>query len=242
MIVNNIEVVTQELQNYFLFDVKISEEYENLKVPTAFIESQDRWVDNPYHPDYVEALQLVQIERQEKAFLKLLKFGVISFNKTTEIISNWNKTYKNLKRNSLMKKEMDSMSEDILILKYIVFINNTDKTRLVEECLLCEDNIIRYMKLYNVTRNMDDIFTYPLKHSINTNVEWQQIQLYGRQLVHPLDEFNACVDVKLDWNLWCLNSYNKMFKEHTIALWRLNKIINSHQEDAIAIENERKNK
>lgn len=240
--INNCEIEIKEISNYLVFNVELSDEFTNLQVPQFYIEEQDRWVENLDHPDYYEALKIKNIEKQEKGFLSLLEHAIINIQTNREIIGKWNKLYKSLSRNELIKDEIDNYSENILMAKYFIFNTIDLKSDLVKFCLLCEENIFKQMYIFSVTRNNESIFKHNLRFSIDTKIDWDQLILFGQQIVHPFDEYKCCIESNLNWNNWLNNEYTKSLKETTIALWRMNKIISSHQEDAIAIENEKKSK
>lgn len=232
----------KEVNNIDIFNVKLSPEFANLQVPKFYIEEQDRYIDNYDNPDYHEALKLRQFEKQQKGYLNLLEKSIISVETTHEIHKTWNKLYRSLQNNYLLEHEIENYSEQALMVKYIILGDDKDKADLIDFALLHENRIYEIMNLFNVTRNGENIFRYPLKFSVDTRIDYDQIELFGYHIVHPFDEYMCCKESNLSWEKWLTNEYSKSTKETTIALWRLARVISNHNEDAVAIENEKKSK
>jgi hypothetical protein len=119
------------------------------------------------------------------------------------------------------------------ILKHIILQSPNDINKIVYSTLLTEALVYEYIGLISITRNGVDILTHGLKNPADAHIEISPITVGAYELVSPLHEYTACIEAKLDWNSWLNNGYELNVMAYTIAIHRLNKLIDIHSQDEI---------
>ena len=199
------------------------------EIPKYYIEEQDRWVENINSPDYHQALQLYELSKGDAA----LNFIIDNY----EIEEEHEINIKQKLMLELMRGSDESL--EFAYKKYIIFGGGL--AELVNSVCLTEYRVYRYFAPLQATANRSgvDLLEYDLKFSINIATNMQPIHLAGMQLVHPLDEMVCCIDNNINFIEWNRNSYTLDEMAQVVAIWRLNKIVESHKSDEVAIHQER---
>lgn len=214
------------------------------EVPRFFIESQNRWVDNPHHPDYIEAQKRVARERAEASFSSVLKLGC-KLSKGLPKNDRWLRLLLRYEARDPLVEEADLDNPESLESLYIAkeAIGSADDVhRIVRACCLCEEEVIKYIKRIGVLRHGVSIDEAGMRHTIQTGIGYRTLAVGDALLVHPSEEYTACTESGLSWWQWRNGEYTLGFMVETIAYYRINRLTNNHTEDARQTEIERKMK
>lgn len=215
--------------------LKIKTELIKPEVPKSYIEAQDRWVENPFDPDYPIALSVYMFEQSEARLNYILDSVDVEYNiDISKII-----TKKHLK---LFELTEINLNLEYLFKKYFLFSTQELRDILINNICLTENRVFTHFEEFNVERNNVPIMEHGLHNAINTNLNVSPLLAGNNQLVHPIDEYKIVKESNVDWIRWLNNEYDLEDMAQTIALYRMNKIIDSHNEDEIAIEQEKRNK
>lgn len=228
-----VEIEVERISNYLLFDKPAIVEPQ---IPKFFIQSQNRWVENPSHPDYVEGLQLYQVQLANYAFNLLLKKIKLCDN---SILNNksWKKIYKRIIQSSDEKED-----EIFLFLKNFIFDNDEAKVEVINKICLTETKVYHYFERFVITRFGENIHKVDLTNTINTGIAYNPVIIGKDLLVNPIDEWTACTKSNMNWDKWLNNEYSLETMALTIAIQRLSKLTELHSEDEQAKQQNKKNK
>lgn len=222
--VNGYDVTLHRISNYLLYQKIINNErFKNLEepeIPKFWSEQKQAWLENPMSPEYTRDIQLYDIERNQIILDIILSECItIDINQVDKGVIN------KLTRTRL------SDNIELAVLKYVIFKNIQDINKLIENLLLTEHLVYNYITLVSVTRSGISILEHNLKDPINSQIEITPITVASHELVNPLHEYNSCVETGLDWDRWLNNDYDLEMMAYTIAMYRLNKLIEVHQQD-----------
>lgn len=201
------------------------------QVPKFYVEQSDIWVDNPNHPDYAKAVQVYYHERTLAAQdISLL----LAVEKDMDIISQ---------RRQLPKYKLRKRSDDKIWLDFIYeTLDVNDIYNVINTAFLTENRIYDIFEVLvsSVYRGGVEIINARIKNAINSQIELENIEIFGMTLAHPLDEYNACITSNISWTDW--QEFDNNRKAEIIALYRVNRILDNHSQDEVAVEMERKSK
>ena len=230
---NQIKIDAPRISNYLLFE---KPEFVAPKVPQFFIQSQNRWVENFDHPDYVEGLQLHQVRVANFAYEMLLK-RIKLVDPTTLNLTAWKNIYRRIRQ-----LEDGEDSEEYLYFKYFLFAEKEQQQKLINCCCLTESHVLSHFNRITVTKFGEDIHTVSLSNTINTGIEYTPIIIGNDVLVNPIDEWNACTKSNMNFGSWINNEYDLSVMALTVALYRLNRLAELHAEDEQVKQQNKKNK
>jgi hypothetical protein len=228
--VNGVRLEVDRITNLEVFSFDISDILPEPQVPKFYIEEQDRWEDNYNHPTYHAAMSVYFAGKTLALFDILLKNHIDVVDKNQIIIP------KNLRR---MYPDDD---DKFIFLKYMLLTEDEDIGNIVNLITLTETRVYYIFKSLRVLREGMDIHKHDVKHTVNTNIEYEPLVLGGHQLVHPIDEYNGCITSNISYTDWLEHKFSLDAMARTIAMYRLNKIIEIHSGDAAQIESERKSR
>lgn len=228
--IKDCELEVTRISNIDIFSADISGTMPEPQVPKFYIEEQDRWVDNPDHPTYHAALSVYYANRTFALFDYILRnyVRVVDKNKI------------NIPRNII--KLYPDEDVEFLFLKHILFEDILDGESMINLITLTETRVYPIFKSIRILRNGMDIHSHDVKNTVNTNIDYEPLIIAGHQLVHPLDEYNACVSSNISYVDWVNNQYDLDTMAKAIALYRINKIVEIHSGDAAQIESEKKSR
>lgn len=228
--INNIDISFERIPNVEVFSIDVSDMLQEPQVPKFYIEEQDRWEDNYNHPTYHAAMSVYFAGKTIALFDALLRkyINVIDENKIL--------VPKNLRR--LYPDEDDKF----LFLKYVLLTEEDDIGKIVNLITLTETRVYYIFKTLRILRDGKDIHQHDVKHTVNTNIEYEPLVIGGHQLVHPIDEYNGCINSNVSYTDWVQHKFDLDTMAKTIALYRLNKIIEIHSGDAAQEESEKKSR
>lgn len=226
--INGIDLILKRISNVELFDLDSQLLMPLPKVPTFFIKEQNREIENPDHPLYHTALSVYFTNKMMAFFTKLIQETVTIKDKNDiKLPKNLRRTYPNL-------------TDEFLFLRHIVFNDQEAQDRLVNNVVLTETRVHKVYSKIRILRGGIELEQHDLTNVINTNIQTEPIVVGSHQIVHPLDEYNACVSSNINWYEWQECKLSLDFMADTIALYRINKLVNMHSEDAQQIEAKRK--
>lgn len=232
--IKNVEIEVPRISNYILF------ERPNLvepQVPKFFIQSQNRWVENPSHPDYVEGLALFQVQVANYAFNKLLENITLKDNSVL-LNKEWRKIYKRI----LQTSKDSEINEVVLFLKNFLIVDDNIKTEIINTVCLTETKVYEFFERFTITRFGENIHKVDLTNTINTGIAYTPVVIGKDLLVNPLDEWTACTSSNMNWERWLNNEYSLDVMALTIAVQRLNKLTQLHSDDEqVKQQNKKKN-
>lgn len=201
------------------------------KVPMFYYERTDTWIPNADNPTYRRAMEIYEIDKQ-------LISTKIAIGKVIEIDDEVIKA----ERKKVKYRLHNYTDLDI----WVDYIQNTvsqrDLRNIVNLTLLTENTVydIFDIMVRTIYRGNSEIVNARLKNAINSQIHLDNIVIMGLELVHSLDEYNACINANIDWISW--NKLDIHNKAEVIALYRINKIVESHSQDEVQIEMEKKSK
>jgi hypothetical protein len=224
---NTITVLVKRIPNIELLHTE--DDFPIPKPPSFYIEEQDRWVDNPDHPDYHSAMQLRQVSQAYAVYDTIIEKAV---------------TFSGDYLSLLTRQELKLYVAEQEQYKFIVSKYGLD-TKIIELAILTENAVQAVLNRMAITRNGTNIFDVPITNALNTSIVVAPLLVgeTGIQAVHPMDEF-ACVKSAngISWEKWINGEYSLPYMATTIALYRASQVIELHINDAQQIESERKSK
>lgn len=224
-------------------NMKIFEDIAALKIPVpqppiVTLDDGNETI-NTFDPVYADAITIYKVHLASVAFDVLLANAVEVDSKYLNERS-W-KSYKRYLENQFFFNK--TLPESVSYLRYFALQDSPeDKMFLTQNAILHELAVLDIFNSLSVSRDGYDIKDVQLKHGIKTGIDYQPIVIEGCQLVNPLDEMKACKDNNINWLDWYRCNISLKEKATIIGLWRLNKLIDSHNEDAVQIESEKKSK
>ena len=206
---------------------------EDPPIPREYIASQDRWIEYPGDADHIEALQEASVQRSILAQRHLLRNAI----KLIDSIDERDLTLlrKSIERGIVHADWAELDNEDdmrVLYIEHIVIGSREDYTRLAEAACITEIGVSRHFDMLKVTRDNEPIESVSPKHAVYAGIQNATLAIGETLLVHPCDQYDACVGSNLDWYLWNQQTYEKEFMLITIALYRARILKNIHGQDA----------
>lgn len=233
---NNYQIVIKPIANLFLYQTQ--ENFPIVQIPTFFIESQNRTVENPDDPAYHEALALVEARKSLEAFNTLVNTCVdIDDNYLDD--NEWKKHYRRLARANLI---IEGLTEKQAFLQLVVLVNDEDKNNIVNLCALTESRVLKFYKAIQITKFGQPVEHIHVKNAIDTGVETKHLQIGQELIVTPLDEYDAAINSHISWGDWLKNFYSLEEKAAIVATYRLHRIKDMYIQDEQQIQAEKKNK
>lgn len=201
------------------------------KVPQYYLEQRDIYIDNPNDPRYIEAIELYQVDIAIAATKGMLELAVV---RNDELIK---------KERSKLKYRLTGATDSEVWITYLTnSLTTTDIFTIVNQTFLTENNVYDILSVLanSISRGGVSILDARLKNALNSQINVDSINLYGAQLVHPMDEYTACVESGISWLAWADLSSAK--KAEVLSLYRVRSIVKTHSEDESAIEAEKRSK
>lgn len=192
------------------------------------------WEPNEYHPLYHDAMLVYDVQRHNVAINAIVSSCFEISDKSQ--FDSYIPLYAIAKR-FLSKYET---FETWVLRNFIV--TDADLMTQVDNCILTEQRVGRIFSSISVKRDGINIHQANLKHAVNTNIDVDAIVIAGYQLVSPLDELRGCNFSGMEWQSWLRCEYTLKEKASAIALMRLDKTIETHNNDAVQIFSEREAK
>lgn len=210
-----------------------------LSIPQPpIVELEDgRETVNTFSPVYQDAIVVYQLQQNNYAFDTILENAVTVDDKYLRSYE-WRNMYYELKRQNFFNIPSN---EKVCFLRYFA-LGDMEKYHITRNAILHEGCVHDIFKSVLITRDGYDIKEANIKNSLNVGIEAQPLIVEGCQLVTPTDEFEACKEVGIDWIKWLHCDYTIEEKASVIGLYRLNRLRQSHVEDVIQIESEKKSK
>lgn len=210
------------------------------EVPKFFIADSNRWVDNPHHPDYAVAQRNVAAQRAEAALRCVVRHGC---KVTLPKNQSWLRQL--IRWEDELLDSLDLQNQTDVIFLYIMreAIGSAEDIRLiVRNACLCSTDVETKMKEIGILRNGSDIAEVGLRHRLDTGIGYKVLAVGDMALVHPSEEYAACTHSGLSWWEWRNSGFDHEFMIESLALYRLDRLVDSHAKDAEASEIERKNR
>ena len=193
--------------------------------------------ENKMHPVWHDAISVYNSQRIELAFQMVLELAV-TFDKSCLGEHGWAEKARRLRRFTEFVDRGDAAN----FLIYYAVKTLGDKGAVANAALLTEERVYRTFSAVPFTRNGLDIHAATLKNAIDTGVQAYPFIIGNQQLVSPLDEYSACKDAGMSWERWLTGSYGQDTKATTVAMYRVERLVGTHQDDAVQIESERRSK
>lgn len=228
---NGLTLNLKEQTNTAIFNELSTINIVKPKVPQFYYEQRDIFIENPDHPAYLQALEVYEAKRFMLASnIALLLAIEPDENKILQL------------RNQARYKARNYTDKQI----WLDFLNNTlsnsDKANIINTIFLTENKVYDIFNMLATTihRGAVEITEARLKNAINSQIHLDNIIIFNMQLVHPLDEYTACIESNMNWLDW--ENIDNTKRAEIIALFRIKSIVKNHSDDEVAIEMERKNK
>jgi len=210
-------------------------------VPKSYIKSQDRWEDNPMHPDYIAAQRRVAMQRSEMVGVELVRLGC----KLLTPLPQDDSWFRRVKRYGIAKDLIDNLNLDdpddlaLLYLAVECMRGSVDMERIIAATVITEAEIREAVRLLGILRNGEYIDEAHTRYSIDTGIGSQAITIGTYQIVSPIDEYESCIDSGMSWADWRQGKYEKRFMVEVIGINRVRKLIDMHRNDAQQAEAEK---
>lgn len=208
-------------------------------LPPSYTTPDGRTLDNTFHPAYHDMLQAYELQKNDVGFTMLLEKGV-TIDKCYMQSPKWKKIYKANRKNPLLG--WDNQSEAVVFLKNFALTDDNEKQELTKLICLTETDVFQVFNAIQIKRDGFDILKANIRNAVNTGITIDELVINGHQLVNPLDEKAACASSNMDWQKWMDCTYSIEEKAIAVGLWRLESVKETHQNDAVQIESERKSK
>ena len=217
-------------------------EIKDPEVPRFHIEAENRWVDNPHHPDYIEGMERASRRRGDAVFEELLRRGC-EFSLPTN--TGWLRSLRRYSGSDETLIRLDTGREDDLKLLYLLSSaigGHEDVEKIVMGCCLIESRVHAFMRAAGLMRSGVYIDEAGLRHSVDTGIGSTSITIGGQTLVPVTDEYAAATAAYVNWHTWRSMKYSIQFMEETIAHYRIRRLVELHASDAQQAESLRKAK
>lgn len=210
----------------------------NLVVPKPPIVELDdgRMMENVHNPLYNDALLVHDIERTNAAFFGVVRLCLTLDNEPE--LEQYRLQYETMKLHKLTK----GMNFEEWVIVNFVLEDANDTSSLTQLAVLTETVVAGIFNSIKVTRDGGDIHKTQLRNAISTGIETDSIVIAGQQLVSPLDEYRACNETGMSQDKWSRCEYTMLEKATAIALYRLDKVIETHSNDIVQIHQERESR
>ena len=224
-------IKTVERENHEIFEHIARLNITKPQVPRFYVEESDFWIDNYNHPAYIDAMEVYNHKRMIKAQDTALLLA-------TEIDEEIIKSEKRKPKYRLRQLPNEDIWVNFL---YENFTEDSLRT-IINESFLTENRIYDIFKVLvsSIFRGGVEISNARIKNAINSQIQLENISIFNMEIVHPLDEYTACVDSRVSWLDW--QKISKPEKSEIIALYRIKKIVDNHSQDEVAIEMQKTNK
>lgn len=204
--------------------------------PPTFIDDDGRVLENPFHPAYHDALAVFDVQRHQTASDAIIKCCVRLVYKSD--LSKYSDSYQALVDGKLISK-LETLEE--WYIKTFILTTN-DMVTIVQNTLLTEQLVSTIFNSIRVTRDGTDINRVSIKNAIQTHIETDAIVVAGMQLVSPLDEIKAAQFSMINWQEWLRGETSLKEKATAVALYRLDRIIETHSNDVVQLHQERESR
>lgn len=212
-----------------------------LKIPQPPVVELDdgRMTENTFSPIYQDAITVFQLQQNNLAFDVILDKAV-SFDSRLMNNADWRRLKRHLESQKLI--QLPKKEEVAFLRFYALGESGFDKHNLTQNAILHESPVLDIFKSLLITRDGYDIHEANIRNAIKVGIDKQPLIVEGCQLVNPLDEREACIESNMDWMKWFRCEYTLEEKAVAVGLSRLARLVNSHTEDVMQIESEKKNK
>lgn len=214
------------------------------EVPKFFIQDQNRWVDNPHHPDYEQALRDAALAKAEVALHTLVRKACKVVDGLPED-DRWLRLILRYEAEDTLLEKFNLAHPSDLRVFYILreaVRESEDIDKIVKASCLCEESVKEFLRSFGIFRQGVSIDEASLRHPLNTGIDSLPLAIGRHLLVSPADEYSACTGSGLDWWKWRSGQYSLSFMIETIASFRIRRLIETHAKDAEQTEQERRAK
>jgi hypothetical protein len=201
--------------------------------PPIYIDEEGRELENPFHPIYHDALAVYDLQRHQIANDAIIKNCVELITKVK--LEKYEDAFSILNVCGLNKSN-DTL-ESWYLKNYV--LTPFDIYKIVENTLLTETLVSSIFNSIRVTRDGIDIHRANVKNAIQTHIETDAIVIVGHQLVSPLDEIKAAQFSMINWQEWLRCEVGLEEKATAVALYRLDRIVETHSNDVVQIHQEK---
>lgn len=227
-------IILNQISNIEVFEY-IAESGLKVPKPPTYETDDGRIEENPFHPIYNDALAVYDLQRHQLALDAIVALCLSI--KNIEYIE-YKPQFEVLKKSGILDKR--ETIEQWVIKNYI--LTDKDMYYIVQNTLLTESRVSGIFNSIRVTRDGINIHEAHVKNAISTNIDTDSIVVYGHQLVNPIDEIKACQFSMMQWLDWLDGKISLKAKATAIALYRLDRIIDTHNNDAVQIYQERESR
>lgn len=180
------------------------------------------WMENPFDPEYNEALENVGRNRMLMLINTLLNESVVEA------------VYPDGVEHSIavMKRKRFHVDQAYILRNYAIH-SKEDFMHVVDNAVLTETRVKLFFDSLQVTRHGEALDEAGLRNAINVGIAGSTVTLGGMQLVPVTDEYDACVASNMNWAAWCNCEYSLDLMAQTVALHRCNTLKSLHTSDAV---------
>ena len=201
--------------------------------PPIYVDENGVEMENPFHPVYHDALAIYDLQRHQVANDAIIANCVRL--KTKVNYDRYKRTFSIVKTSGI--DLTNSTIQEWYLKNYILTLY--DMSKIVENTLLTETLVSSIFNSIRVTRDGIDIHRANVKNAIQTHIETDAIVIAGHQIVSPLDEIKAAQFSMVNWQEWLRNELTLEEKATAVALYRLDRIVETHSNDVVQIHQER---
>lgn len=230
---SGINLTINPISNIYIFEI-VEKSTPPLPLPPLVTLEDGQEIENTFSEIYQNSLQIYEIQRNTIAFEAILAHCISFDDRLLEDVA-WKYLERKLKltNQNTNNRKLDFLSN---------ILTSDDKFVITRNSILNELDVYDTFKSIDAFRGGVNIKQHPLKNNIKMDLQFLDIEVFGIPLVHPLDEYQACLDSNLSWLEWINCKITNKEKANTIAMHRMNKLYAAHQDDIVQIESERKGK
>jgi hypothetical protein len=223
---------------------RVQQKIPDPAVPRSYIKSQNRWEENPWDPSYAAAKRKVAIQRAELTATEVIRMGCELKTPVPENQAWLRRIIRYGIAKELVEQSDLTNPEDLRFLYLVTECVRCaeDMEQIIEATVITEDEVVAFMRMMGVQRGGMPIDQAPTRNQIETGIQASVLAIGSKQLVSPIDEYDACVASHLSWVDWRRGVYEKDFMVETIAMNRLTSLVDTHRNDAAQTASQRKNK
>lgn len=204
--------------------------------PPIYEDEDGKLHDNPFHPDYHDALAVYDLQRHHVALDGIVKLCLTLNDKFNE--ADYIEAFRILQINKLIS--INETLSSWYIKNYV--LAESDLQFVISNTLLTETRVADIFNSIRVTRDGEDIHRKHIKNAISTNIETDAIVIAGHQLVSPLDEIKSAQFSMMNWQEWLRCDISLEEKATAVALYRLDRVVENHSNDVVQLHQEKESR
>lgn len=231
---SGITLTAKVIPSYMVYAKMDAAQRITVDVPMVWAESLKKEVPHPNHPNYAPGVAIASLVDSQLAEQAFLRESFLPLTLRPQDFPEFIEDY---------QLELFPMTGDMdLDFVYWVIQTRQDQELVVNSLILTEQAIHGIFDMLSPTvyRQGVPIMNAGLKHSVNTGLDSEALNIFGYQIVHPLTEYDVCKEAGINLIEW--GKLDLQEKAAIVAMQRLSQVVDMHKDDAVQIESSKKSK